>query len=274
MPSIKCSSCGHRILLPTDLTICTNCGAPLPIQFMPSEQAMIPYKQPLVPEERSPRYLSAVEGNSIHQSQTQSLSPYQSSMLSAPPNPFPDVSPPMFRNDIDIALGNTNIATSLLWSRDKLPWWFPARHPDIEGTVIQVNSQMEHPLYLDFVGAIFRQLRDMLWADPQAHDGQHQERDMVFVTAMRIRTPDGTIKDARLEGYSTGAHISLGDTVFLWGWKRRGLLFVRRGYNYTAKGSVSTKTMGAPLLGFFLLCVAIIVLFTYFHQIPTFLHFP
>ena len=189
MSSIKCSSCGHRILLPTDLVTCTNCGALLPMQSMTPEQSVIPYAHPRSLAHVS-RHLPATFGNtSLQPHLDQSVSPYQPTMSDTSVEPYMDVTPTMPEDDIIISRGHTKISSSSLWTRGMLPWWFPARPPDIEGTIIQIHSQEEHPLHIDFIGSLFRLLGDILWAVPHTHNGHEQGQNRVFVTSLRIRTP-------------------------------------------------------------------------------------
>lgn len=233
------------------------------MQSMTSEQSVIPYAHPGALA-HSTRHLPATGRNSLPSYLDQSVSLYQPTIPGTSVEPYVDVTSPMQEDDIIIARGHTKNSSPSLWTRGLLPWWFPARRPpDIEGTIIQIHSQEEHPLHFDILGSLFRLLGDMLWTVPHAHNGQEHAQNRVFVTSLRIRTPDGSLKDARVEGYSTGVHLSLGDTVFLWGWKRRGLLRVRRGYNYTSKGTVSTRTMSTSLLSLLLFLIIALLLFAY-----------
>jgi hypothetical protein len=90
------------------------------------------------------------------------------------------------------------------------------------------------------------------------------------VTVLRVRSDDGTQRDARVRGHLTGANLTLGDRVELWGWKRRGVLMVRRGYNRTSRSVVSSSAMRSlfPVLLLVLLLAAGFCLWLYWNHIP------
>jgi hypothetical protein len=285
MPSIRCSSCGHRILLPIDRETCANCGALLTQQYMASqqtaavEQLLNPFEseEPPPPDislsrtaNQSPR-LPSSSGQKISSSdeqtekardlqlyqqrsvssyqpvqETYSLQPYYSTQI-APLDPRGDLATPF-------AADNAELATPHL---SPLPLGFPKRPPDIEGTIIHVQSQTENPMTPDSVEFIFKLFRDLIWAVP--HEQHNQQLRQVNVTTLRIRISDGAQKDARLEGYMRGVNLSLGDTVSLWGHRRRGLLRVYRGYNHTSKGVVKTTATSSAATVFLMLIMFIVV---------------
>ena len=145
-----------------------------------------------------------------------------------------------------------------LWKAEKLPWTFPKNRPDIAGTVMAIESKEEVIDYPDLFAAIITLIVGLIWilVDVQ----QEKESDRVVMTVVRVQTYDGSLKDIRLRGNMRGANLSLGDKVSLWGWKRRGVLFVRRGFNHTTRGVISTQSVGLimpALVVLFLLVVGI-----------------
>jgi translation initiation factor IF-1 len=137
------------------------------------------------------------------------------------------------------------------------------RPPDLAGVIILVQSQEELPMP-GAVGSIATALRDIIWPMPQ-----QQAREKVHVTTFRVRTQDDEQKDARIEGYLKGANLTLGDKVSLWGWHRKGVLIVRRGYNHTSKGDVTSTVTGSAFSSVVLLIVAVagmlLLLYLYLH---------
>jgi hypothetical protein len=154
-----------------------------------------------------------------------------------------------------------------------MPWWFPRRAPDVAGTLIHVQTQHESFVSADVMGAIFKIFTDIVWSI--AGESQHQHRSQEggrgesMVTLLRIRTSDGTQRDARLRGHLTGANLTLGDKVSLWGWKRRGMLVVRRGFNHTSKSVISSSAMKSalPMLGLLLTLALGFYLWVYFGHV-------
>lgn len=63
------------------------------------------------------------------------------------------------------------------------------------------------------------------------------ERKMT-VNTVRIRRPDGTMREALLEGDLRGSGLSLGDNVSFWGSDRSGVLVVKQAYNHTVAGKI------------------------------------
>jgi hypothetical protein len=185
------------------------------------------------------------------------LQPYQSSQIAS-------IDP---RGIMAAPFGSQEVAVSSPMLTP-LPRGFPKRPPDIVGTVIQVQSQVENQLMPDAADFIVKLLRDMIWSVPG--DSQTMTPRQVYVTTLRIHTTDGAQEDARLEGYMRGVNLSLGDTVSLWGHKRKGLLRIYRGYNHTSKGVVKTHVSSAFLPGLVMVLLAVAVLYifllTYFHK--------
>jgi hypothetical protein len=303
MASIKCASCGHRILLPTNEEACANCGASLIQQlsavqqsaeidllanpfeseeepevspassrgrssrsvglsssdelYMPSSyeqstegvRSLQIYQHPGLPSSQAAREVRDLQHYqrrdvSAYQpaQESYSLQPYQSTQI-APIDPRGGLVAPFAPADAALAAPTLS----------PLPAGFPSRPPDVAGTIINVQSQMENPLLLDGAEFIFKLIRDLIWAVP--HDPNDQHLRQVHVTTLRVRTSDGVQRDARIEGYMRGGNLSLGDTVSLWGHKRRGVLLIYRGYNHTTKSVVKTTASSSPLTVFLLLLI-------------------
>jgi hypothetical protein len=85
----------------------------------------------------------------------------------------------------------------------------------------------------------------------------------------RLRLSDGTQKDARLEGYLMGAHLTLGDVLSLWGRQRHGIILVRRAFNNTSGAVVSTRvsrsSLWTPLVFLVLLLLTLFIMYHWYH---------
>src|SRR5579859_358346 len=277
VPSIKCTSCGNRILLPSDRESCANCGALISQQSLAAHQAamveqlMNPFDGPegppppgmtltrqnsqslLLPAPGEQEQATSDEPTDKHRAvqlyqpllpqrrpETLPYHPYQSTEL-APIDPRGGLLPAVF-DPLDADRPSLPLMSPL-------PKGFPSRPPDMFGTVIHTQSQMENPLIPDNAEFIFKMIRDLVWAVPQ----ENQQPRSVHVTTVRVRTSDGSIKDGRIEGYMRGVNISLGDTISVWGHRRRGLLLIYRGYNHTSKGVLKTTASSSCLVVFLLL---------------------
>jgi hypothetical protein len=141
----------------------------------------------------------------------------------------------------------------------QFPKEFPKRPPDLEGTVILVESHEEPKRSNGVSEAIFNGLLDILWSIPGTIGSQNQskEKEKVQVTRVRIRTPDERQRDIRIEGRLTGVNVAQGDRVSLWGKHKHGLLAFQHGYNHTAEGSIRTSKMASPKSGLLLIVVAL-----------------
>lgn len=130
-----------------------------------------------------------------------------------------------------------------LWKTDKLPWYFfPRTKPKVAGKVILIETKEEILDYPDIYAAIATLIVELIWILTQVQ--QERENDRIVMTTVRVQAYDGTLKDSRVRGVMRGATISLGDQVSLWGMRRNGVLFVRRGFNHTTKGVISTHSIG------------------------------
>ncbi len=289
MPTIKCPACAHRNLPSSVLKICINCGAPLPAQ---TPSPPLPEEPPSVI--RMPASSRSPSHSPLHTTFSQAAGPpptyrLQKNERELQPYPYhkeaglqeyqeeeeeeeeetqvqryPDT-PYQLSQEFEPAETITTIVTgqkkppaSPAWMTDKLPLGFPRRPPGIFGTVIQVQSQYEHNTSFDTFGAFFKQLRDALLAVP--YERPNLEREQVLVTTVRIYTSSGKQEDIRFQGYLRKANIALGDTLSLWGRKRYGSFVVRRAYNHTSKGPITTSAMVSPL-PFLLLLLAMMIAF-------------
>jgi hypothetical protein len=129
-----------------------------------------------------------------------------------------------------------------LWKKDRLPWYFPKLRPKVAGIVLHMEAKEEIVDYPDLFAAIATLLVELVWvlADIQ----QNKEGDRIVMTTVRVQTYNNELKDTRIRGNMRGADLSLGDKVSFWGRRRHGVLFVKRGFNHTTKGVISTHSMG------------------------------
>ncbi|HLI91833.1 MAG TPA: hypothetical protein VKV37_24310 [Ktedonobacteraceae bacterium] len=288
MPSIKCIACGHRILLPAVLAICPNCGTPLPSPDPAPRQDENCYAIAKEPELLCPLCERPIveiphsgvcphcgtsltsSGRSLIASASRSMAPGAQSQPPArdvPPDIYLHVPAAREPEHPDL------FTAAPMPARTRYPFWFPRRPPDLEGVIVQVQSQLENA-HSSAGGSVLGQLRDMIWPLPVQE--ARSEKEQVLVTMLRVRIADGTQRDARLQGYQTGVNPSLGDTVSLWGWQRRGVLRVSHGYNHTTRGVISTTAMTSPLPALLLLAALLIVFSLLFHwyHIPLLPHWP
>lgn len=286
MAIIKCPSCGHRNFS-TSLN-CTNCGAPLVEQLVNDGQAIISYEQPQPPVQAIPQLPQVTPQKPPAASTSNALQTYT-------PNSPTVAQTPITHNNVKVSpyqtydyTGIPNIPQTIIheeavqipgtepWETARYPWWFPRKRPDIVGVVIQSQGQQELVRTNEIGGSIVRVIRDIIWPMPaDTASVQQREKETIFVTTVRVRTPEGIQRDARIQGHLTGTNISLGDKIALWGWKRRGTLLVRAAYNHTAQGVVTTPTMKSPLptlIIMALLLIGLIYLALTFH-LPA-LHIP
>jgi hypothetical protein len=258
MPSIKCPSCGHRMLRPNATQTCTNCGAPLlPPELMEEEgqQALVVYGSSQV---------APVRPAQVSEEQLRALQPYPTSAQQIVPahqqaldvNPF-DASaasvPQVFTGSAEVSMAPVEEP----WDSGSLPRGFPKRPPDISGTLVLVQSQHE----IRRNSGLGKALVDAIFPMPNDTTAANKERQ-VNVTTLRIRnSSDGVQQDARMEGYLKGANISIGDTISLWGRRYKGSLVIYRGYNHTTKSVVMTNTMTSPMPVLILLLLMLAVFF-------------
>jgi hypothetical protein len=139
------------------------------------------------------------------------------------------------------------------WRTDRLPWHLPRRRPHLSGKIIHIRSEMEFPDYPSILRAIVDLMSELIWM--AANQPAHREGERIQITIVRLRTSDGQLKDARLMGYQRGANLSLGDLVSFWGWKRKGSLMVKKGYNHTSKATIITNMMSMLVPGLIVLAI-------------------
>jgi hypothetical protein len=168
--------------------------------------------------------------------EVQLYTPYETSVSITPPDPLTQTGLTV-RED-----SAAEVVQLDRWKQDKLPWYFVKTRPTIAGTVIYMESKEEIIDYPDFFAAIVTLLVSLIWI--MTDTVQEKESDRVVMTTVRVKTDQGQLKDTRLRGNMRGANLSLGDYVSLWGFKHRGVLFVRRGFNHTTQGVISTSAMG------------------------------
>src|SRR5262249_28031897 len=146
------------------------------------------------------------------------------------------------------------------------------RRPDLSGKIIHMREEMEFPDYPSVLRAIVDLMSEFIWM--AANQPTHTEGERIQITIIRLRTSDGQLKDARLMGYQRGANLSLGDLVSFWGWKRRGSLMVKKGYNHTSKAIIITNVMSMLIPGLIVLSiVAAIFVFAFYRvNILSFFH--
>ena len=217
------------------------------------------------------------------------LQPYQSSVpdtvlpLHASVQPFAD-SPPAYRDRAGIPLRTDPDPFQTIvteehavpreaeeereeWQRERLPFGYPRRPPEIFGTLIHVQTQQEQMHSGGMLSAIARQFMDAIWATPGSMSAT-KEREHQTMNTLRIRTATGARVDARLMGDLTGANLTIGDTISLWGRKRRGTLLISHAYNHTTKSAVTTRAMVSHV-GFFLVLLFLVLLFLWVMHIIT-----
>ncbi len=258
MPAIKCPACGCRHL--QAVTVCHNCGRPL---------VTVPDQANNAPEDVSVSSSDdGVETGSVQDEDTPSAGQGRSAgsprSLSVPPQlvnagktrqevrtniqPYAttlDVTlPDPFANSHSQAIGNVQIADES-WKQGKLPWYFLGIRPTLAGMVMHIESKEEVFNNPDILAALAMILVEFIWVLVNVQS--ERENDRIVMTTVRIQTFEGQLKDARLRGNMRGADMALGDQVSLWGIKRRGVLFVRHGFNHTAQGMISTNAVSLLL---------------------------
>jgi hypothetical protein len=152
---------------------------------------------------------------------------------------------------------------------DRLPRGLPRTRPHLAGKIVHIHSEMEFPDFPNVFRAIIDLLSEFLWIT--ANQPAHKEGERIQVTIVRVRTWEGQLKDARFMGYMRGADLSLGDHISLWGWRRRGSLLVRTGYNHTSRATITTNVMGMFFPGLLLLVLACVIFIVAFPSVLFFL---
>ncbi|HLG78793.1 MAG TPA: hypothetical protein VKX46_20445 [Ktedonobacteraceae bacterium] len=232
---------------------CVNCGASLPNYAFTAgdeeEQAIIPYQ--------SSTLAPAPVGENPY-------GPNREMQIAAPP-------PTIFDTAV-IEAKNVDVIDPDLWQTDRLPWYWPRRRPQLVGKIVHIRNEMEFPDFPNILRAIIDMMVEILWI--AANQPAHKEGERVQITIVRLRINGGQLKDARLMGYMRGANLSLGDVVSFWGWKRRGSLMVKRGYNHTSQAIITTNMMSMLVPGLILIALgcAIFLFSGYEARLLAFLH--
>jgi hypothetical protein len=157
------------------------------------------------------------------------------------------------------------------WKTDRLPWTLPRRRPQLSGKIIHIRNEMEFPDFPNVLRAIIDLMSEFLWM--AANQPTHKEGERVQITIVRLRTSDGQLRDARLMGYMRGANLSLGDIVSFWGWRRRGSLMVKKGYNHTSKATIVTNVMSMLVPGLIVLALVLALFVFAFYRSDIFAFF-
>ncbi|EFH84194.1 hypothetical protein [Ktedonobacter racemifer] len=278
MPLIKCDTCGYRNKLSVEAQVCTNCGSPLS-----SEQLAVQFFEPglLVTQEEDYPEARSIQP-SKHSASTQPLLPLPATQSPQPPMILKEITALEPRQELSpYSVADQSLApyesssrdmftivreerglqsptsSQAPWQADKLPTGFPHRPPELWGKVVLVQSQLENPP-LAGLGFFLRLLRDVLW--PVPNEVRAKEQEKIMITTIRVRGENGQPQDARIHGYLRGANVSLGDTISIWGKRRRrGAIYIRKAYNHTVQGAVSTSAMIESGQFFLLLIIVTIV---------------
>lgn len=333
MPSIKCPTCGHRILLPTTFKSCSNCGTALadttpPPQTststgsLPPARALVPFNS-VQAEEDQPSLLDSIFGSSSSTSDLDSLSKSRTSesyntfqhttqsqkqqleepqspisqlleaenvdpfqITAVPPERAIDRPKPPRRNVPGPVINNNNnnkqLSTSaptpapalapnelntLAWKNAKSFFFIPPPTPPLQGTILNIQQNQDLPGNYGFPELLLRFIRDLIW--PVQNEQQNYQmmiqNERTNVSLIRVRTEDGSLRDARMVGSLTGANVALGDNVAFWGRKSKGVLQVTRAYNNTSDAYVTARTpvqqMNPLPMMLFLVGVALLVWF-------------
>ncbi len=146
----------------------------------------------------------------------------------------------------------------------------PSRPADVQGVVINIQTQNDVQHAPDPVGSFFKAIRDILW--PVMETQTRGPDDKTTVTQIRVRVAPQVQRDARMEGTLTGASVALGDTVSLWGRYRKGTLLVQRAYNNTSDAEITTRSGSASniivVISVIVLVVAVYFLLSSLQQWP------
>lgn len=239
MSASKCPNCGYRNG-PAART-CANCNQAL------SEAESLPLALPIPAHLRSGRgvqdRLSAPTPDVIvHQTQEE-FSPYQNTIQG---------------NALELTPFEALVPAQELapaWQPlTPLPFGFAWRRPTLVGKIIHLESREQVNDFPNFAGALLALLAEIVWMIPNVQTTR-EPVDKIEVTRLRIESEDGQIYDAMVRGSLRGANLSLGDTVSLWGYRRRGNLLVSKGYDHTTRSAIATTAAGLLLPALLLLVV-------------------
>ena len=144
---------------------------------------------------------------------------------------------------------------------EKKPYRMPSRSPDLEGTILSISYHIEFPPEHTFnpIVDLFDFILDLFF--PTSPDQRYPRMPRgVRATIVRLRKDDGTLRDARFEGDLTGAGLTLGDRLSLWGRSRKGTLLVSKGLNQTVQAAILTNAYKVSMLLTLLLPILLYVL--------------
>jgi hypothetical protein len=201
MPSILCSHCGKRILLPTPVPVCSNCGTPFTVSgssasaaggSTASSHASPPTPLPPLPSAYSPKAgaSSAAPVKAKTPRGSTSHAPDLEGIVAAPPH----------RDTIEKSSDWSQIVLQVLFFLFTLPF---------------------------FIRNLFKV--------------RGRSRSTMTVHTIRVWRSDGTSGEARFEGDFTASIPAPGDRVSLWGSSRAGILIVKRAYNHNTGAKIKTS---------------------------------
>ena len=209
------------------------------------------------------RWQKQNQNQNQNQNMLQIYEPYETAVDIATQDPF--TSAPFGTTTVKEEQTGTSAVDPEYWKTAKFPLFWIRTRPALTGTVLHMEAKEEIIDHPDLVAAIAILLVELVWTITDIRN--ERDSDRVVMTTLRIRTYANTLKDARIRGNMRGADLSLGDEISFWGVRRHGVLFVRRGFNHTTSGVVSTQSMGLLLPA--LLVLACFIAGIYF--IPTWL---
>jgi hypothetical protein len=239
MPASKCPTCGYRN--GPAARFCANCNQTL------DEAESLPLALPVPLHLRSgrvvPDRLPAPTPDVVVNQTQEEFSPYQNTIQGKALELMPF--------EALVPAPEPSSAWELL---TPLPFGFAWRSPTLVGKIIHLESREQVNDFPNFAGALLALLAEIVWMIPNVQTTR-EPVDKIEVTRLRIQSEDGQIYDAMVRGSLRGANLSLGDTVSLWGHRRRGNLLVSKGYDHTTRSAIATTATGLLLPALLLLAV-------------------
>jgi hypothetical protein len=234
MPATRCPACGYRN---TQTTLpCINCGQILDELARPlaMESEVAPVSALLARRAFLPPGAESVSRSAVIVSHPlDDISPYQS----ASQDQIPFIS----------AMPLPTIPSTVLSAQEMhspLPFGFAWTRPALCGAVIQIEVHEQIDTFPNIGGAISIILSEVFWAILNVQTTR-EAADKIEITSLRIQTEDKHVHDVSVRGSQRGAHLSMGDTVSLWGHRRKGNLIVRKGYDHTTRSRISSTALSA-----------------------------
>ena len=262
--ALACINCGQALAQPSPLPVEEPVAAPLPevvagppaephlseLRLSPERVVQPPAKEinarlarQLVAEREIVRpartdesWPPAVRVNQVGNE----LSPYQTTLRELAPfqNMVPSDARRNIRDDV----------------RGPLPFGLAWTRPRLYGTIIALEVREQASDLPNIGGAILMIVAEVFWALLNVHTTR-EAVERIEVTRLRIEASDGSAHDAILLGVQRGANLSLGDTVSLWGHRRRGNLVIHKGYDHTTRSRISSSARGLLLPALLLLLI-------------------